>query len=89
MLQASWGAGSEDSVQSLEDMVSGRDQARLEQVLLRAEPYNTIEEAYLVARGAAALGRTTSTDKVWFGNFFSFLHHRFLLTMHFSAAAYW
>lgn len=45
---------SEETVGSLEDVISSRDQARLEKVLTSAQPYSTLREAYYVAKGAGA-----------------------------------
>ena len=64
VFQPSWGAGSEESVGSLEDVITQQDQARLAKVLQSAEPYNSLEDAYNVARGVSALGVTDSTRKV-------------------------
>ncbi len=69
VFQPSWSAGSEESVGSLEDVISTQDQAHLEQVLGTFEPYNTMEEAYHVARGVFVLGVTDSNRKVtWDSN---------------------
>ena len=60
----SLGAGSEESVDSLQDVLTPQDQAHLEQVLRSSEPYNTLEGAYDVARGISVLGVTDATRKV-------------------------
>ena len=49
---------------SLVDVILPHDQRRLEKVLLSAEPYGTMETAYLVASGAVALGSTKETKSV-------------------------
>lgn len=64
VLQVSHSVGEEESVESLDDVVSLRDQARFEQVLSRAEPYHSVREAYLVAKGVHALGLTATNKKV-------------------------
>lgn len=61
---ACWAAGLEENAGSLLDVILPRDQRRLEQVLLGAEPYNSLETAYHIALGATALGGTTSTKEV-------------------------
>ena len=55
---------SEESVGSLEDVVFSSDQARLRQVLANAEPYDTLEEAYLVAKGVHKLNDDPSNGNV-------------------------
>lgn len=64
VLQVSHGAGAEDNVGSLDDVVSLRDQARFEQVFSHVEPYDTVREAYLVAKGVNAIGLTQSNRRV-------------------------
>lgn len=54
----------EESVGSLEDVIFPSDQARLQQVLASAEPYDTLEEAYLVTKGVHELGDNPSNGKV-------------------------
>ena len=51
MLQMS---GAEDGVGSLDNVISPRDLAWLGQVLSAAEPYSSVREAYLIARGVMA-----------------------------------
>ena len=64
VLQVSHGVGSEESVGSLDDVISPRDQTRFEQVLYRAEPYNTVKSAYLVSKAINAIGQRGSNSKV-------------------------
>ena len=54
----------EETVGSLVDIISSRDQAHLEQILVNAAPYNTLREAYYVAKGLSGLGITDANKKV-------------------------
>ena len=54
----------DDTVSSLVDVFLPHDQRGLEEVLLSAEPYSTLETAYHVAAGAVALGSTPKTKSV-------------------------
>lgn len=62
--QASHSAGMEESTGSLQDVISSRDQVRLEQVLYRSEPYQTLQEAYYIAKAVKGLGITAANRKV-------------------------
>lgn len=67
MLVAAFQASlSEETVGSLSDTISSRDQGRLEQVLIRAQPYDTLREAYYVTKGLAGLGVSSTNTKVRF-----------------------
>ena len=59
-----WAAGSEEIASALVDVILPRDQTRLEQVLVRAEPYDTLKAAYHLALGATALRDSDTTKKV-------------------------
>ena len=67
VLQVTQSAGSEEreeSVESLDDVISSRDQARLLQVLSGAQPYDSFKEAYLISKVVVALGHTNENSKV-------------------------
>lgn len=57
-------AESDDGVGSLVDVILLHDQSRLEEVLVKAQPYTTLKDAYLVAQGVWALGSNISNKKV-------------------------
>lgn len=59
-----WAIGSVETAGPLVDVILPRDQTWLEQVLLGGEPYDSLETAYYVAVGAAALGNTAATKMV-------------------------
>ena len=54
----------DDSVTSLVDVISTKDQARLFKTLEAAQPYEDVRTAYLIVRALQSLGFTEASKKV-------------------------
>ena len=57
-------AATDDSVTSLVDVISSKDQARLFKSLEAAQPYEDVRSAYLMIRGLQSLGITDAGKNV-------------------------
>ena len=57
-------AATDDSVTSLVDVISSKDQARLFKSLEAAQPYEDVRSAYLIVRGLQSLGITDAGKNV-------------------------
>ena len=54
----------DDSVTSLVDVISTKDQARLFKILEAAQPYEDVRTAYLLVRALQSLGFTEARKQV-------------------------
>lgn len=54
----------DDSVTSLGDVISTKDQARLFKILEAAQPYEDVRTAYLLVRALQSLGFTEASKQV-------------------------
>ena len=54
----------DDSVTSLGDVISTKDQARLFKILEAAQPYEDVRTAYLLVRALQSLGFTEARKQV-------------------------
>ena len=54
----------DDSVTSLVDVISTKDQARLFKILEAAQPYEDVRTAYLLVRALQSLGFTEASKQV-------------------------
>jgi hypothetical protein len=59
----------DDSVASLVDVISTKDQARLFKILEAAQPYEDVRTAYLIVRALQSLGFTEASKNVSFNTF--------------------